>query len=83
LTAVTGTNSLLRRSKITQRDPMSEHSGRVSELLHQWVQGDRDALDVVTPEFFQMIGISPATVERDWATARIWLRREMQRVAAP
>jgi RNA polymerase sigma factor (TIGR02999 family) len=211
LTAVTGANSLLRRSKLAQRDPMSEHSGQISELLQQWVQGDRDALDAVapviyqelrqlarnhlrseradhtlqstalvneafiqlmgsqpaqlrnrahfvaiasrlmrqilvqyarkrraskrdggyrialeeiaevpvagdedlvalddalevlsriderqgdivqmrffgglsTPEVSQVLGISLATVERDWATARIWLRREMRRVAAP
>ena len=35
------------------------------------------------PEIAQVLGISLATVERDWATARIWLRREMQRVGPP
>ena len=35
------------------------------------------------PEISQLLGISLATVERDWATARIWLRREMQRAASP
>ena len=28
-------------------------------------------------ETAQVLGISPATVKRDWATARIWLHREM------
>jgi len=31
----------------------------------------------------QVLGISLATVEREWATARIWLRREMSRAASP
>jgi RNA polymerase sigma factor (TIGR02999 family) len=35
------------------------------------------------PDIAGVLGISLATVERDWATARIWLRREMLRVAAP
>ena len=29
-------------------------------------------------ETSQVLGISPATVKRDWATARVWLHREMQ-----
>jgi RNA polymerase sigma factor (TIGR02999 family) len=35
------------------------------------------------PDISQVLGISLATVERDWATARIWLRREMSRAATP
>jgi RNA polymerase sigma factor (TIGR02999 family) len=34
------------------------------------------------PEMSQVLGISLATIERDWATARIWLRREMTRAAS-
>jgi RNA polymerase sigma factor (TIGR02999 family) len=34
-------------------------------------------------EIADVLGISLATVERKWATARIWLRREMCRSAAP
>ncbi len=29
------------------------------------------------------LGVSPATVKRDWASARAWLHREMQRSPAP
>lgn len=29
-----------------------------------------------------VLGVSPATVKREWATARAWLRREMKRYAA-
>jgi RNA polymerase sigma factor (TIGR02999 family) len=30
-------------------------------------------------ETAEVLGISPATVKRDWATARLWLQREMKR----
>jgi RNA polymerase sigma factor (TIGR02999 family) len=33
------------------------------------------------PEVAEVLGISLATVERDWRTARIWLRREMKKGA--
>jgi len=35
------------------------------------------------PEIAQVLEISVATVERDWATARVWLHREMSRAAPP
>jgi RNA polymerase sigma factor (TIGR02999 family) len=35
------------------------------------------------PDISRVLGISLATVEREWATARIWLRREMSRAASP
>jgi RNA polymerase sigma factor (TIGR02999 family) len=35
------------------------------------------------PEISQVLGISRATVDRDWATARLWLHRQMSRTAAP
>jgi RNA polymerase sigma factor (TIGR02999 family) len=34
-------------------------------------------------EIADVLGISVATVKRDWSTARIWLRREMSRPSAP
>jgi DNA-directed RNA polymerase specialized sigma24 family protein len=30
-------------------------------------------------EISQVLGLSRATVDRDWATARIWLHRQMSR----
>jgi len=33
------------------------------------------------PEISEALGISRATVERDWATARIWLHRQLSRTA--
>ena len=35
------------------------------------------------PEIAQALGISRATVDRDWATARVWLHRQMSRTASP
>jgi RNA polymerase sigma factor (TIGR02999 family) len=32
-------------------------------------------------ETAQALDISPATVKRDWATARVWLHREMSKMA--
>ena len=31
------------------------------------------------PEISEALGISRATVDRDWAVARVWLHREMSR----
>jgi len=33
------------------------------------------------PEISEALGISRATVDRDWATARVWLHRQMNRAA--
>jgi RNA polymerase sigma factor (TIGR02999 family) len=33
------------------------------------------------PEISQVLGLSRATVDRDWATARVWLHRQMSRSA--
>ena len=35
------------------------------------------------PEISEVLGVSLATVERDWRTARIFLRRQMTRLASP
>ncbi|HTS26942.1 MAG TPA: ECF-type sigma factor [Bryobacteraceae bacterium] len=33
------------------------------------------------PEISHVLGISRATIDRDWATARLWLHRQLSRVA--
>jgi RNA polymerase sigma factor (TIGR02999 family) len=33
------------------------------------------------PEISQVLGISRATVDRDWSTARVWLHRQMSKTA--
>lgn len=35
------------------------------------------------PEISEVLGLSRATVDRDWATARVWLHRQMQRTVKP
>jgi RNA polymerase sigma factor (TIGR02999 family) len=35
------------------------------------------------PEISRVLGISRATVDRDWATARVWLHRQMSRTTSP
>jgi RNA polymerase sigma factor (TIGR02999 family) len=35
-----------------------------------------------SPEISEVLGLSRATVDRDWATARVWLHRQMSRVSA-
>jgi len=35
------------------------------------------------PEISEVTGLSRATVDRDWATARVWLHRQMSNPAAP
>jgi RNA polymerase sigma factor (TIGR02999 family) len=36
-----------------------------------------------SPEISHLLGLSRATVDRDWATARVWLHRQMSRTAEP
>ena len=36
-----------------------------------------------TPEVCEVLGLSRATVDRDWATARAWLHRQLSRSKAP
>jgi RNA polymerase sigma factor (TIGR02999 family) len=35
------------------------------------------------PEISQVLGLSRATVDRDWSTARVWLHQQMNRTASP
>jgi RNA polymerase sigma factor (TIGR02999 family) len=38
---------------------------------------------LTAPEISELLGLSRATVDRDWAVARLWLHRQMRRSAAP
>ena len=35
------------------------------------------------PDISDVLGLSRATVDRDWATARVWLHRQLSRTASP
>jgi len=60
---------------------------RVHEALQAFERVDPRAARVVELKFFggleideiaELMGLSPATVKRDWALARAWLHRELQ-----
>jgi RNA polymerase sigma factor (TIGR02999 family) len=59
-------------------DGLSRVDERQSKVVEMKFFGGLSA-----PEIAQVLGISLATVERDWRTARIWLRREMSRSITP
>jgi DNA-directed RNA polymerase specialized sigma24 family protein len=35
------------------------------------------------PEISQVLGVSRATIDRDWATARVWLYRHISKTTVP
>jgi RNA polymerase sigma factor (sigma-70 family) len=60
----------------------------LDDALRQLSQLDAQQARIVEMRFFgglsiqetsQALRISPATVKRDWVTARAWLQREMNR----
>jgi RNA polymerase sigma factor (TIGR02999 family) len=54
---------------------MDERQGKIVEM--KFFGG------LSAPEISQVMGLSRATVDRDWATARVWLHRQMSRTASP
>jgi RNA polymerase sigma factor (sigma-70 family) len=57
------------------------------ELLSDLAELDKRQAEIVEMRFFagltveeiaEVLEISPATVKREWATAKMWLRRQMQ-----
>jgi RNA polymerase sigma factor (TIGR02999 family) len=60
---------------LTELSRLDERQGRI--VVMKFFGG------LTAPEIAKVLGISLATVERDWATARIWLRRAMHRAATP
>jgi RNA polymerase sigma factor (TIGR02999 family) len=59
-------------------DGLSRVDERQSKVVEMKFFGGLSAREIA-----QALGISLATVERDWRTARIWLRREMARSTLP
>jgi RNA polymerase sigma factor (TIGR02999 family) len=62
----------------------------LDEALHELARIDERQEKIVEMKFFgglsapeisELLGISRATVDRDWATARVWLHRQMSRTA--
>jgi len=59
-------------------DELSRIDERQSRIVEMKFFGGLSA-----PEISEVLGISRATVDREWATARVWLHRQMSRTAAP
>jgi RNA polymerase sigma factor (TIGR02999 family) len=53
---------------------LDERQGRIVEM--KFFGG------LSAPEISTVLGLSRATVDREWATARVWLHRQMQRTVA-
>ena len=71
---VTGDTELLAlNDALDELSRIDERQGRIVEM--KFFGG------LSAPEISQALGISRATVDRDWATARVWLHRQMNRTA--
>ena len=55
---------------MTRLSALSERAARIAEL--------RIFGGLATDEIAALLGVSPRTVEGDWATARLWLTRELR-----
>ncbi len=62
----------------------------LDDALHQLARLDPQQARIIEMRFFgglsveesaSVLGISPATVKRDWLMARVWLHRKLGRVA--
>jgi RNA polymerase sigma factor (TIGR02999 family) len=58
---------------LDQLSRIDERQGRIVEM--KFFGG------LSAPEISEVLGISRATVDRDWATARVWLYRQMSKTA--
>lgn len=56
-------------------DELDERQARIVEL--------RFFAGLTVDEGAEALGLSPATVKREWRTAKAWLRRELERSGAP
>jgi RNA polymerase sigma factor (TIGR02999 family) len=74
--AITGDAELIALDDALQElSRLDERQGRIVEM--KFFGG------LSAPEISRVMGLSRATVDRDWATARVWLHRQMSRVASP
>jgi RNA polymerase sigma factor (TIGR02999 family) len=69
-----------RDSELVALDDALQELGRIDERQGKIVEM-RFFGGLSAPEISEVLGVSRATVDRDWATARVWLHREMSRTA--
>jgi RNA polymerase sigma factor (TIGR02999 family) len=74
--AITGDAELIALDDaLEELSRFDERQGRIVEM--KFFGG------LTAPEISQVMGLSRTTVDRDWATARVWLHRQMSRTASP
>jgi len=74
--AINGDAELLAlNDALDELSRLDERQGRIVEM--KFFGG------LSAPEISQLLGLSRATVDRDWATARVWLHRQMSRTPSP
>jgi RNA polymerase sigma factor (TIGR02999 family) len=74
--AITGDAELIALDDALEKlSRLDERQGRIVEM--KFFGG------LSAPEISRVMGLSRATVDRDWATARIWLHRQMSRAESP
>ena len=71
-----------RDSQLVALDDALEELSRVDERQAKIVEM-RFFGGLSSPEISEVLGVSRVTVDRDWATARVWLHRQMNRMAEP
>ena len=71
----------LRRRRVWQVAGLAlttmSSSGDVTRLLQRWGEGDPQAIGELLPLLHAALSLSPATIKREWATARAWLYRRL------
>jgi len=60
----------------TALDELSRMDARQGKIVEMKFFGGLSA-----SEISEVLGISRATIDRDWATARVWLHRQISRTA--
>jgi RNA polymerase sigma factor (TIGR02999 family) len=71
-----------RDSQLVALDDAMKELSRVDERQAKIVEM-RFFGGLSSPEISEVLGVSRVTVDRDWATARVWLHRQMKRMAEP
>jgi DNA-directed RNA polymerase specialized sigma24 family protein len=72
--AITGDAELIALDEaLEEQSRLDERQGMIVEM--KFFGG------LTAPEISRVMGLSRATVDRDWATARVWLHRQMSRAA--
>jgi RNA polymerase sigma factor (TIGR02999 family) len=66
---------LVVNDALTRLSELDPQQARIVELRYFGGLTIRETSDV--------LGVSPATVKRDWTTARVWLHREMRQTPGP